>query len=52
MKKYYDGWYFEHDGQNYGPYSTKAEAEADRRGLERFEKYKEKRGYITTDKRR
>lgn len=44
------GWWFQYDGQEYGPYSTRKEAESDLRGLERFEKYKDKPGFITTEK--
>ena len=45
-----DGWYFRHDGQEVGPYATRAEAEEGRRGLARFEKYKDTPGFITSDR--
>jgi len=32
-----------------GPYSTKAEAESDRRGMERFFKYENRKGFVTTE---
>ena len=32
-----------------GPYSSRAEAEDDRRGLERSEKYEDKPGFVTAD---
>jgi len=32
-----------------GPYSTRADAESDRRGMERFLKYAEQRDFFTTD---
>lgn len=32
-----------------GPYETKREAEDDRRGLLRFERYGEKPGFVTTE---
>ena len=35
-----------------GPYDRKAEAEADRRGLERYAKFGERPGYVTSDPRR
>lgn len=52
MEKKQDGWHFEFDGFDYGPYQTKAEAESDQRGLERFERFKDRRGFITTDNRK
>ncbi len=33
-----------------GSYDTRAEADDDRRGLERFFKHGHKRGYVTSDK--
>ena len=30
-----------------GPYSTKSEAESDRRGMERFFKYEGRKGFVT-----
>ncbi len=36
---------------NCGPYGTKQEAEADKRGLERFYKYENVPGFVTTDRR-
>lgn len=32
-----------------GPYDTKAEAESDRVGMQRFEKHQHKPGYVTSD---
>jgi hypothetical protein len=39
------------DKEPIGPYDSKAEAESDRAGLERFYKHGHKPGYITTDRR-
>ena len=40
LKKYDDGWWIvdpnNKDVAEYGPYDTKAEAEDDKRGIERF----------------
>ena len=33
-----------------GPYSTKAEAESDMRGLLRFEKYENRKGFVCSEK--
>ena len=33
-----------------GPYDTKAEAESDRKGLIRFNRYEDNPEYVTTDK--
>ena len=35
----------------YGPYDTKAEAESDRLGMERFIRHGHKPGFLTTDKK-
>lgn len=46
--KQIDGeWWIEDDGEMYGPYYTKKEAEADRRGLTNFYKYEGTDGYVT-----
>ena len=50
------GWWIlglEEDGQplDCGPYTTKADAESDRRGMERFDRYEDRPGYVTTDAR-
>ena len=47
-----DGWWITglDDCDDCGPYTTHAEAEDDRRGLERFEKYGHRPGYVTVDK--
>ena len=47
-----DGWWIEGvpECDSIGPYDTKAEAEDDRRGLERTEKYMDKRSYWTCEK--
>jgi len=34
----------------YGPYETKAEAEEDRRGIKRFDRREDEKGYVTTDR--
>ena len=39
------------DPEPIGPYTTKSEAESDRRGIERFLKHGEKPGYVTSEKR-
>lgn len=39
------------DKEPIGPYDTKAEAESDRAGMERFYKLHDKPGYITSDKK-
>ena len=39
------------DYGNCGPYDRKQDAEADKRGLERFFKYENKPGFVTTDRR-
>jgi hypothetical protein len=48
-----DGWWITDcpDCEDCGPYSTRAEAESDMRGLARFEKYADRPGYVTTDRR-
>lgn len=43
-------WIIWNSGRPIGPYDSKGEAESDMRGLERFEKYKDTPGYITSDK--
>ena len=48
-----NGWWIEtgwHDCPDCGPYTTKAEAEDDRRGLERAEKGGDRPGYATIEK--
>jgi len=40
------------DPEPIGPYTTKSEAESDRRGIERFLKHGEKPGYVTSEKPR
>lgn len=45
-------WFVKGDGSDdrvIGPYRTRAEADDDRRGLERFDKYSQQPGYVTTD---
>jgi hypothetical protein len=47
-----DGWWITDLPDNepdVGPYDTKAEAEDDRRGLERFFKYADRPGFVTCD---
>lgn len=47
------GWWFQYDGERYGPYDTRREAEDDLRGLRRFEKHfekhKGKKGFVSVD---
>jgi len=43
-------WIVGHSDGPMGPYSTRAEAEDDRRGLMRFEQHENKPGYVTGDK--
>lgn len=47
-----DGWWIENvpECDSIGPYDTKVEAEDDRKGLERTEKYMDKRSYWTCEK--
>jgi hypothetical protein len=48
-----DGWWITglpEDIGNCGPYDTKASAEDDRRGMERFLKFSERVGFVTSDK--
>lgn len=59
LQKLPDGWWITDPDadpavypQGYGPYATKAEAENDRRGMLRFEKYRNKPGFITCDPKR
>lgn len=40
---------FTDDKEPIGPYDSKAEAESDRAGMERFLRHGHKPGYITTD---
>lgn len=49
MENREDGWWFTFQGDEYGPYSTKAEATEDLRGLKSFEKHKDEPEFITTD---
>lgn len=43
------GWWIIGDDEPYGPYTTRKEANEDRRGLMRTEQHKHKRGFFTTD---
>jgi len=49
-----DGWWITNipECEDCGPYDTKAEAEDDQRGLERFEKYGHLRSFCTGDRPR
>lgn len=38
------------DTEDAGPYSTKAEAESDLRGLTRFFKYRDRPGFVTSER--
>ena len=53
VKRRQDGWWVcdVPETQDCGPYDTRGEADDDRRGLERFFKYENRKGFITTDKR-
>lgn len=42
-------WWITDDGEEYGPYSTKKEANEDMQGLKRFYRFEGKKGYVTTD---
>lgn len=44
-------WIIWNDYESYGPYTTKAEAESDRIGMERFVRLQDKPGYMTTEKK-
>ena len=46
-----DGWWIEKipDTPDCGPYPTRAEADSNRRGLERFGRHGHKRSYVTCD---
>ncbi len=48
-----DGWWVTDipECEDCGPYSNKPDAEETRHGLERFYKFKDEPGYITTDQR-
>jgi hypothetical protein len=48
----HDGWWIdgEHLVEDCGPYTTRAEAESDRRGLERFFRYQDRPGFITSER--
>jgi len=49
-----DGWWIAEvpGGGDCGPYATKAEADEDRRGLERTEKNKDRRSFFTSERRK
>ncbi|MCP4900012.1 MAG: hypothetical protein GY906_23840 [bacterium] len=51
VEKRADGWWIAglQDVLDCGPYSTKAEAESDRRGIERFLKYENRKGFMSVD---
>lgn len=46
-----DGWWIVEipETPDCGPYRTKAEAESDRIGMERFFRLQDKKGFVTTD---
>jgi hypothetical protein len=48
-----DGWWITEvpDCDDCGPYGTKAEADDDRRGLDRYFKYGHLRSFVTSEKR-
>ena len=48
-----DGWWVTGipETDDAGPYDTKASAEEDRIGMERFLRHQDKRGYVTSCKR-
>jgi hypothetical protein len=39
------------DCEDCGPYKTKTDADSDKRGLERFYKYKDEPGFITCERK-
>jgi hypothetical protein len=54
IRRHKDGWWIEDtpDGvASMGPYSTKAEASAEKRGVQRFLDNENKRTFFTTEKR-
>jgi hypothetical protein len=46
-----DGWWITDtpEGEDFGPYATQKEAAEDLRGLERFYKYHNQKGFITCE---
>jgi len=49
-----DGWWIVDvpNAPDCGPYDSKREAEDDRRGMERFEKFEDRPGFVTVDRKR
>ncbi len=47
-----DGWWVTGvpECEDCGPYDTRAEADSNRRGLERFERWGHKRNYVTSER--
>jgi len=43
-------WWIVGRDQPIGPYDTRAEAEADRRGMARFDRYCDEPGFITSER--
>jgi hypothetical protein len=44
-------WIIWDDHRAYGPYDTKVEADSDRVGMERFEKFHNRPGFMTSEKK-
>lgn len=44
-----DGWWIKDGDELYGPYTTKKEAEDDKRGLERFYKNEHRAGFVSVE---
>ena len=54
IEKRDDGWWITNVPdwpEGCGPYDTKAEAVADRRGMNRFKRYQNEEGFVTSDRR-
>ena len=48
-----DGWWFADEaGEDIGPYRTHREAQGEIRGVKRFYRHANRRGYITTEKKK
>jgi hypothetical protein len=50
IKKKDSGWWIIDENDAYGPYDTKADAESDARGIERFYRNVDNRRFFTTEK--
>ena len=45
------GWWIDDEGFDTGPYDTRHEAEEARRGLRRYYKHENRRGFVTGERR-